>query len=327
MGEIAHYVYGPVPSRRLGQSLGVDPIPFKTCNYNCVYCQLGRTRPLVCERGDYLPADDVVSQVSARLARCAANEIDFVTLVGQGEPTLCASLGRIIRRITAMTETPIAVITNGALLHRPEVREELAAADVVMPSLDAANQQMFRRINRPCPRLRIADIIEGLALFRQGFAGQLWVEVMLLEGLNDDEASLRGLCEALRYIGPERVQINLPIRPPAEPWVTVPDDESVMRATALLGEVAEVVSPYEGSFDLDGYDNLVDALLAVLRRHPMRQVRLLETLAHYAPQDVQRTLAQLESSGQARRRIYDGQTFWESTQVHAGRSTFGSDRM
>jgi len=179
MTETTSFVYGPVPSRRLGQSLGVDPIPFKTCNYNCVYCQLGRTSPLICERGDYFQADEIVEQVRKALAAHRPGEIDYVTLVGQGEPTLCASLGDIIRGIANMTDIPIAVITNGALLARAQVRAELSAADVVMPSLDAGDQPTFRKVNRPCPRLKIDEIIEGMTIFQQTFSGQLWIEVML----------------------------------------------------------------------------------------------------------------------------------------------------
>ena len=201
------------------------------------------------------------------------------------------------------------------------MREELASADVVMPSLDAADQQTFRRVSRPCPRLRIEEIIEGIAAFREAFAGQVWVEVMLVQGLNDDDECLHGLAQALRRIGPDRVQINVPVRQPAEPWVRIPDDDTVRRATALLGEVAEVVGPYEGTFDLDGDGTLVDAVLAVIRRHPMREAGLIDTLARYGPQQVRGTLAELEGSGQARRRVYRREAFWESTQVRVGRAS------
>jgi len=297
----------------------VDPIPFKTCNYNCVYCQLGRTMPLVCQRGDFLPSDQVLEQVGAALNGHPSGEIDYVTLVGQGEPTLCASLGHIIRGIKSMTSIPVAVITNGALLCRSDVREELAAADVVMPSLDAADQSTFRRINRPCPRLDIEEIIEGMATFCSSFEGRLWVEVMLVMGLNDDEEHLRAIREALLRIGPDQVQINVPVRPPAEPWVHIPDDQALMQAVALLGDVAHLVEPYEGEFDLDGCESLTEAVLAVIRRHPMREVRLLETLARYGAEEVQLTLARLQESGKARRRVYLGQSFWESAQVRPGR--------
>lgn len=248
----------------------------------------------------------------------ALTTLTMLTLVGQGEPTLSASLGRVIRGIQAMTPIPIAVITNGALLCRPEVRQELAGADLVMPSLDAADPETFRRINRPCPRLDIREIVEGMAAFRRCFAGQLWIETMLVNGLNDGEDCLQAIREAMLRIRPDRVQVNVPVRPPAEPWVEAPAYEALMCATALLGDVAEVIEPYEGWFDLDRCGSLAEAVLAVIRRHPMREVRLLETLTRYDPAKVRGTLAQLESSGQARRRIYRGQAFWEAAQVRLG---------
>ncbi|MBC7248866.1 MAG: radical SAM protein [Anaerolineae bacterium] len=305
------YVYGPVPSRRLGQSLGVDPIPFKTCNYNCVYCQLGRTSPVTNERRDFFPPEDILTQVRVALERHRPGEIDYITFVGQGEPTLCASLGWLIRQVKAMTDIPVAVITNGALLCQADVRDELTAADVVMPTLDAADQTTFRRINRPWPRFRITEIIEGMAVFREMFHGQFWMEVMLVKGLNDDEPTLLSIRDALARIGPDRIQINVPIRPPAEHWVEVPDDEAIVQATAILGEAAEVVAPYEGTFDLSGFTDVTEAVLEVIRRHPMREARLVETLDHFAPGKVQSTLARLESSGQVQRHVYRGEIFWQ----------------
>lgn len=312
-------VYGPVPSRRLGQSLGVDPIPLKTCNYNCVYCQLGRTRPLSNARRDFFPPENILAQVQTALAAREPGDIDYVTFVGQGEPLLCASLGRLIRGVKAMSEIPVAVITNGSLIYRSEVREELVAADVVMPTLDAAEEDLFRRVNRPWPKLHIGDIIEGMVSFREMFEGQLWVEVMLVKGLNDSEDSLLSLRDALALIRPDRTQINVPVRPPAETWVEIPDDEAVIRATSILGEASEVVAPYEGQFDLSGCADVREAIEAIIRRHPMREGRLVETLARHLSasrprvslEQVERTLTEMEANGQTTRRAYRGETFWE----------------
>jgi wyosine [tRNA(Phe)-imidazoG37] synthetase (radical SAM superfamily) len=207
----------------------------------------------------------------------------------------------------------VAVLTNGALLFQPEVREELAAADLVMPTLDAAHHATFRQINRPWPRFRIAEIVEGMAVFRGMFTGQLWIEVMLVRGLNDDEVTLLEIRDALARIRPDRVQINVPIRPPAELWVEIPDDAAVERATAILGEAAEVVAPYEGCFDLSGFADVAEAILAIIRRHPMRQRRLMETLDRWVPGEVKETLARLESGGQARKHSYRSEVFWEYT--------------
>lgn len=309
----AAYVYGPVPSRRLGQSLGVDPIPLKTCNYNCVYCQLGRTRPVTNERRDYIQPSLILAQLRESLAAHPLGSIDYVTFVGQGEPTLCASLGRLIRQVKEMSPMPVAVITNGALMLDPQVRDELSAADVVMPSLDAADQETFRRINRPWPGFRIDEIIAGLVAFRACYAGQLWIEAMLVRGANDDEPHLRRLAAALARIGPDRVHVNVPMRPPAEPWVEVPAEGTIRLATQIIGERVQVVPPLEGSFYLSGPE-LAAAVLAIIRRHPMREVELLEALQRHDAQRVQDVLDALEASGQIRRRAYRDEVFVE----HAG---------
>ena len=260
---------------------------------------------------DFYPPQRILSQVRAALQSHKPEEVDYVAFVGQGEPTLCASLCRLIREVKAMTDISVAVITNGALLCRADVREELSAADVVMPTLDAADEKTFRRINRSWPKLRIREIIEGMAAFREMLDGKLWVEVMPVKGLNDGKKTLLRLRGALARIHPDRVQINVPIRPPVEPWVDVPDDEAIERAMAILSEAAELVAPYEGSFDLSQSMDIVQAVEAIIRRHPMRERRLVETLSRFAPDDVSAILEKLETSGQARRRLYRGETFWE----------------
>ncbi|MGD1992786.1 MAG: radical SAM protein [Anaerolineae bacterium] len=321
MAQADRFVYGPVPSRRLGQSLGVDPIPHKTCNYSCVYCQLGRTRPVTNERHDFFPREAILTQVEQALSAHAPGEIDYVTFVGQGEPTLCASLGWLVRRVKAVTDIPVAVITNGALLLQAEVRHEMTAFDVMIPTLDAADEKTFRRLNRPWPRLHIDTIIDGMVAFREMYPGQIWMEVMLVKGVNDDEQTLLALRDALTRIQPDRIDINVPIRPPAEPWVEIPDPEALMRAVAILGEAAEVVGPYEGEFDLSGFDDPVEAVLAVVRRHPIRQRRLVETLSRVAPGECEAVLQRLKESDQAQQRTYRGETFW-----HYAGGTYGEEK-
>ena len=308
-----NYIYGPVPSRRLGQSLGVDPIPFKSCNYNCVYCQLGRTIPLTNKRKVFLPPQNILAELQMALDANKKSQIDYITFVGQGEPLLCASVGQLIRGAKALTDIPIAVITNGSLLYIPEVGEAIHAADVVIPTLDAGDEETFHRINRPWPKLHINEIIEGMETFREMFKGQLWVEVMLVKGLNDTEEALSNIARALRRIQPDQVHLNIPIRPPAEAWVEIPDNESLIRATTILGTVAAIVTSAEGYFGLTDNMSVVDAIVKIIRRHPMRETELLENLRRFIkqPDQVQKTLEALEASGQARRHIYQGQVFWE----------------
>ena len=207
------YVFGPVPSRRLGQSLGIDTIPLKTCNWNCVYCQLGRTVPLTNERREYFPRDEIIDEVKQALATHKPGEIDWVTFVGSGEPVLHSSIGWLLRRVKGLTDLSVAVITNGSLLYLPEVREELAAADAVLPTLDAGNARLYRKINRPHPDIIFERLVDGLVAFRKEYQGKLWVEIMLVRGLNDTEESLREIVAVLERVQPDEVHINLPTRP------------------------------------------------------------------------------------------------------------------
>jgi wyosine [tRNA(Phe)-imidazoG37] synthetase (radical SAM superfamily) len=306
------YVYGPVPSRRLGQSLGIDPIPLKTCNWNCVYCQLGRTRPLVNERIYYSPPEEILVQMEGSLDAHEPGEIDWVTFVGSGEPTLHVGIGRMIREVKALTDIPVAVITNGALLHLPSVREELSAADAVLPSLDAGTAKLYRRINRPHPEITFERHLRGLIVFSREYEGELWPEVMLVRDLNDTEKTLREIADAFHRIRPDEVHINLPTRPPAEVWVQPSDEEGLMRASAILGDIARVVYPVEGIFDLSGYESVIDAVIGIITRHPMREEELDRTLARWAPGEVNSALAKLEAGGQAQMIERYGVRFWSA---------------
>jgi wyosine [tRNA(Phe)-imidazoG37] synthetase (radical SAM superfamily) len=309
------HIFGPVPSRRLGQSLGIDPIPFKTCNWNCVYCQLGRTSPLTNERRDFFPPDEIVAEADAAVKAHQPGEIDWITFVGSGEPTLHASLGAMIRKLKMLTALPIAVITNGSLLYRPEVREELAAADAVLPTLDAGTDLLYRRINRPLAGLDFDRFVEGLVSFREQYSGRLWVEVMLVAGLNDTEQALDDLAQVLRRIRPDEVHLNSPIRPPCEPWVRPTDALGYARAARILGEVARVVHPAAGVLDLSGFSNVVDAIVAVITRHPVSEDELLQALNRWQPGHVRESLSDLERSGRAQVITRGGQRFWSCAEA------------
>lgn len=310
------YVFGPVPSRRLGQSLGIDTIPLKTCNWNCVYCQLGRTRPLTNVRKEYYPRQAILEEVKEALARHKPGEIDWVTFVGSGEPTLHSGLGWLIRQVKALSNLPVAVITNGALLYRPEVRRELSAADAVLPTLDAGTAPLYRRLNRPHPETTFERLLGGLIAFRYQYEGSLLVEVMLLRGLNDTEEELQAIASAMKNIHPDEVHLSLPTRPPAEVWVEPPDEEGILRAQALLGKVARVIHPAAGEFDLSGYEELTEAILAIIRRHPMREEEVVRALEHWAPGRVEEALRDLAASGQARVVQRYGTRFWSAAASH-----------
>ena len=308
-----NHVFGPVPSRRLGQSLGIDPLPLKTCNWNCVYCQLGRTVPLTNERREYVPAEEILLEVDQALRSRASGEIDWVTFVGSGEPTLHRRLGGMIRRVKAMTTLPVAVITNGSLLYLPEVRAELMAADAILPTLDAGAADLYRQINRPHPDVTFDRLVDGLVAFRDEYRGGLWVEVMLVRGLNDSLQALEDIAKILRRVRPDAVHINLPTRPPCETWAQPTGEEGLTRALSIFGDIAEVVHAAEGGFDLSGYDDVVDAVVSIITRHPMRLEELERALERWSPGQVRLALADLKASGKAQVVERNGVCFWSAS--------------
>jgi wyosine [tRNA(Phe)-imidazoG37] synthetase (radical SAM superfamily) len=310
------YVFGPVPSRRLGQSLGIDTIPLKTCNWNCVYCQLGRTQPVIYQRADYFPPADILAEVQQAIEAHQPGEIDWVTFVGSGEPTLHASIGWLIEQVKSLTGIPVAVITNGSLLYEPQMRHDLAMADAVLPTLDAGTPELYRRINRPHSEATFWRLVTGLVNFRQQYSGQLWVEVMLVRGLNDTERALQDIASILHRVKPDEIHISLPTRPPAETWVQPADNEGVLRALAILGEVAHVLHPAAGSFDVSGAEHLADAMLGIITRHPMRQEELERTLEQAAPGQGDDVLAELKKSGRAQVVERYGVRFWSAAPSH-----------
>ena len=222
------HVYGPVPSRRLGRSLGIDLVPYKVCTYDCIYCQLGRTTHLAVERQVHVPAETVLAECAAILA--AGKRPDIISLAGSGEPTLNSAIGKVIRGLKQHTTLPVAVLTNGALLWQKEVQDDLMAADLVLPSLDVGDERLFQMINRPHPELSYARMVDGLAAFTHRFAGEVWLEVLLLAGMTDTPDTVARIADHVKRIQPARVQLNTACRPPVE---TIAAPVSVARLESL----------------------------------------------------------------------------------------------
>jgi wyosine [tRNA(Phe)-imidazoG37] synthetase (radical SAM superfamily) len=224
----------------LGRSLGVDLVPFKTCTYDCVYCQLGRTTRKTVRRRRWVDPADVVAQVRARLA----SDPDVIALAGSGEPTLHAGIGEVIAAIKQITDVPVAVLTNGSLLSSARVRRGLAAADIVLPSLDAPDERLFRVVNRPHTSLDFARVVNGLVAFRADYAGELWLEVMLLGGITGLAPQVERLTELAARIAPDRIQLNTAVRPPAEAFVAPLADDMLQEFAALFAPHAEVIADF-----------------------------------------------------------------------------------
>jgi len=313
------YVFGPVLSRRLGQSLGVDPIPQKTCNWNCVYCQLGRTTPITDQVREYNPRKEIVAEIETAVRTHGRARIDWVSFVGSGEPTLHSGISWMIRETGVRTGLPVAVITNGSLLYKPEVRQALLPAGVVLPSLDAGSEDLFRKINRPHPEFTFKRLVDGLVSFSDEYEGRLWIEVVLMSGLNDSEEALRDLAGVIHRIGPDQVHLNLPTRPPAEEWVEPARENVIARARSILGDVARVFHGVEGTHELGGYEDVVEAILDIIGRHPMSEKELTTALEEWFPGEVGDALADLAASGRAHVVERYGDRFWSgSDQTYAG---------
>jgi len=233
-------VFGPVPSRRLGRSLGVDVVPFKTCTYDCIYCQLGRTTDCTVARQAWTPVADVLADVEARLP----SRPDYITLSGSGEPTLYAQTRELIDGIKQRTDVPVAVLTNGSLLWRGEVRSDLMRADLVIPSLDAGDGPMFRAVNRPHAEITFEKMLEGLIRFRKEFAGEYWLEALLLGGYTAVESEIAKLAECVDRIRPDRLQINTVSRPPAEEFAVGVGPERLAELAGLFKQHAEVIADF-----------------------------------------------------------------------------------
>jgi wyosine [tRNA(Phe)-imidazoG37] synthetase (radical SAM superfamily) len=262
-----HYIFGPVPSRRMGLSLGVSPIPQKLCNYSCVYCQLGRTKTKRRRREAYCPVEEILTEANNYLM--GNHPLDVVTIVGEGEPTLYLHVGELIKGLKSLTVKPIAVITNGSLLFEETVREELFEADIVLPSLDAYDEDTFKKINRPLGLLSFKQVFQGLKAFSDEFQGELWLETMLVRGLNDDDESLAQFKILLGKLNYDRLYLNIPLRPPAEPWVEAPTPESLEKAVALLKGTA-IDRAITGGFSSEIEDDFT-AVASIIKRHPMNQ--------------------------------------------------------
>jgi wyosine [tRNA(Phe)-imidazoG37] synthetase (radical SAM superfamily) len=301
------HVYGPVPSRRLGFSLGVDIIPFKTCTLDCTYCQLGSTRKTVCRRGSWFPPGEILAQIKEAVG--SGQKIDVITFSGSGEPTLNRDIGLMIRAIKKMTRTPVVVLTNGTLLTRKEVRRDLAAADIVVPSLDAVPGSLFRRVNRPNKALDPKKIIDGLVRFREGFRGEIWLEVMLIRGVNDSPAHIKALRAAADRIRPERIQLNTVVRPPADVKAKPLSPGAMGKIRDALGPRAEIIASFEKRKQAPTGGDFETALLTAVGRRPMTAADISLSLGRHRD-EVLKALSSLHGRRKVRKAVHRGKTYF-----------------
>jgi len=258
------YIFGPVPSRRLGRSLGIDLLPFKTCTYDCIYCQLGRTTNKTTQRKEWVPNDVVTNQLKAKLS----SKPDYITLSGSGEPTLFSRLEELISMIKNITDTPVAVLTNGSLLWLPEVRNSLKFADMVVPSLDAGSSQIFQYVNRPHHDITFSRMLDGLVKFRNEYNGKYWLEVFLLAGVTTPEMEINRLKICINAIQPDKVQVNTVTRPPAEGFAEPVPQRQLHTITKELYDKAEVIADYSSVHKQQDFSARREDVLTLLQRRP-----------------------------------------------------------
>ncbi len=307
MEEERQYIYGPVPSRRLGRSLGVDLVPYKACTYDCIYCQLGRTTCKTAERKEWVPTEEVVAQLKDKLD----SKPDYITLSGSGEPTLHAQIAQLIHAIKSTTNIPVAVITNGSLLWLTEVQRSLLDADLVVPSLDAGSEEIFQYVNRPHPQIHFDQMLQGLQEFRRLFHGRYWLEVFLLGGVTTVETRIKALRDCIEKISPDKVQVNTVVRPPAESYATPVPHGQLEEIAVQLHPRAELIVPcvQGGATDSSGVG--CDEVLDLLRRRPC-SIADIATGLRLHPHEAAKCVGRLVAEQKVRAKKQEGMLYYEA---------------
>lgn len=302
-------LFGPIPSRRLGISLGVDLIPHKNCTLDCLYCECGPTTSQSLERRHFFPYDGIPEELDRFFAK--PKHLDALTFSGYGEPTLSLHLGPVLADLKARSEVPVVVITNGTLLGDPQVQEELLAADKILPSLDAGSEAVYRRINRPLPQMNLKGLVEGLISFRERYKGTMWLEVFLAEGINDDPGELARIREHIDAIRPDRIQLNTLDRPPAYSGIRPMPRQRLLEIVDAWGPGrTEIIKRIDHAGDVPSYsEDLHDLLLQTLGRRPLT----LEDICQVTGQNQEGILAYLDllmSQNRVRPRVVDDAIFY-----------------
>jgi wyosine [tRNA(Phe)-imidazoG37] synthetase (radical SAM superfamily) len=300
-------IFGPVPSRRLGRSLGVDVVPYKTCTFDCVYCECGATTGLTCEREEFFPLEDILDELHDALAEIPTPP-DVITLSGAGEPTLYSRLGELIDAAGRSANVPVAVITNSSLLFMPEVREELGRADIVLPSLDSALAGPFMRMNRPHRSITLDRMIEGLGTFLDEYRGKVLFEILLLEGYNTGDDDLEALAA---FIGKHRVdsiQLNTAVRPGTEEGITALSPKRLEDICGSFGPACEIVASVGTRASHEEFAS-ADRILSMIERRPCTAEDIHRALG-VPIQGVVKLLGIMIGNDSVRQDTHDGENFY-----------------
>jgi len=293
-------VYGPVPSRRLGISLGVDIIPYKNCSYDCIYCQLGKTTNQTIQRKSLVSVDSVIKEIKQVIDQ--NSDIDYITFSGSGEPTLNSDIGEMIRKVKSFTQIPVAVLTNGSLLRQKEVREDLSSADLVVPSVDAVSEEVFDKVNRPVKGLQVTKVLEGIRDFCENFKRKIYLEIMLVKDINDSEEEIKKINQFVRELNVDKIQLNTVIRPAGDPSVKPLDKQELLKIKALFDPKlpVEIVADFDRMTSKAYHKDLEEAITELLRRRPTRKDEMSVALGVH-PNEIVKHLQVLEERKKIKR--------------------------
>jgi len=303
------YLYGPVPSRRLGRSLGIDLVPSKICTYDCIYCQIGKATEKTLLRKEYIPKEEVLEEVKAFLSE-EDSSFDHFSLSGSGEPTLHSEIRFIIEGIKALSSVPVAVITNGSLLCDEKVREDLLQADIVLPSLDAVSSEVFTKINRPHPAISAEKVIEGMVAFRKMYKGKIWLEILFCKGVNDSREELERIKKAVERIQPDLIHLNTVVRPPSEEWAIPLNQEEMERIRTFFGGKASIISEFDRHLDLSSEKDFKEKVVEILRRRPL-SLTDLSTGMGIPEKELEKSIGLLIAEGKIRARQFGDSIYYE----------------
>ncbi len=310
-----NYLFGPVNSRRLGLSLGIDLLPAKTCNFNCIYCEVGPTTNFTCDRKEYTPTTDIIDEIDSFLTQRNQEEkpIDVFTITASGEPTLHSGLKDIISFLKEKTDQSIAVLTNGSLFFEQDVRNALLKADIVTPSLDAAREESYRKINRPASCVRLDKIIDGLCLFSKEYSGKLWLEILLAKGINDSPKDIVSLQQAIKRIKPDKIQLNTVARPPLESFALPLSEEELNSIGRQLPGTVEIIADFSKRKRKNTGSAQKTEILEMLQRRPCTQNDICEAL-NLDSISTNRLLTQLVENGKITKMVHRNLSYYQTLQ-------------
>ena len=305
------FTFGPVPSRRLGFSLGVDVVPKKYCTFDCVYCQVGKTTEKGLERKRFFDPEEIVDEIISETKRLS--NIDIVTFSGSGEPTLNPDIGWMIKETKKLLKLPICVITNSSLLFDEKVRLDLDKSDLILPSFDAASEEVFRSVNRPHPAIDVDKMVEGLKRFRAGYKGKFWLEVMLIKGLNDTQEELQLIGKAVKLIGADKVQLNTVTRPPTEETARALGLTALEKISGSFGDHCEIICRFEKKVKKVDTQKQFEAILNTLSRRALTLDDIVR-ITGVTTKEAKKELRNMEVGGMIRSTLVGGTIFYQKVE-------------